>query len=195
MGAEILRGAAIDALGVRARQLQRHERRFEQGIGLKLGGASEATGARLRSSPSPSAKRASALATPLSSSARNTSRSAPRGVVVGAPMRLISGRRVIDQVEPPFGNGVAADLDRGAERGVERDGELDEPFAAALFRRDFRRFAGTVAARDETDGLALGRVRAHDQFAALRHGKRAERLGARSTFSLPSASTIGAMPV
>ena len=78
-------------------------------------------------------------------------------LMVGA-VSSIRSKRHLETVWPPIST---------AERLVERDVEFDEPFAAALLRRDDRVLAA-VAAREEMHGLALRRMGPHDQFAALR---------------------------
>ena len=180
MGGEVLGGLAVDPLGVGPRQLQRHHRRLEQGIGVELGG-------RLGRH-----RREIAL---LALAEREARLGARHAIVVVGPIhqtqgtarrggrrahQIDAGHLVLDQLEPPFGHGLAADLDIGAERLGQRHGELDQPGAAALLRFDGLGVRHAVLAGGEAYGLALRRMGAHDQLAPLGHRQSAERLGARA---------------
>ena len=97
MGGQVLRGLPSTQLGVDARQLQRHERRLEPaGLDLSLPPI-------VRPRPAQEARRARAASSRIGEGearlgachamivvARKIKRKAPRGVVVGLPIRLMA---------------------------------------------------------------------------------------------------------
>ena len=89
-------------------------------------------------------------------------------------MRLICGALILDQLEAPFGNGVAADLHIGGAGRGQRQVELDQALAAGRLRRHGLRLRAIFGAGDEAHAFALRRIGPDDQLAPFGDGQRAE---------------------
>jgi hypothetical protein len=94
----------------------------------------------------------------------------------GIAHQVDRGRLVLDEVEAPFRDGLAANSHVGAQGLVERDIKLDQPLRAARLGLDDLGSGAVVVAGRERHLLALRRVGADDELAALGHGERAEAL-------------------
>ena len=172
MGGEVLSGAAVSPLGIGVRQLQRHHRGLEQGVGLDLGAGLGGEGRKVSRLTLTQRKVGfGACHAVIVVGAEDEAQGPPRG---GGRIahQADGGGFVLDQLEPPFGHG----LDIGADRLRQRHVELDQPFGAALLGLDGLEVGPVVVARGQAHGLALRRMGADDQLAPLGHGQSAEAL-------------------
>lgn len=164
MGGQVLRGLAFDQLGIDLGQLQRHERSFEQGIGLLLAAVELRSLRRQTSGFFGIGQRKAGLgarhAMIVGGAEAQAERAARRGGRVAHESNL--RHAVLDEVEAPFGDGVAADPHIDSAGRGEGQLEFQEPLAAGDLRNDRVRRRAVLRLRHEAHGFAAWRKGAHD---------------------------------